>query len=342
MSIHNKKKIEKNNTIIIDRRFIYMENENKFKIRTDLAVELEEDINKKQNKIDGVKVERRYINDGKISVTRVVITSNEGARAIGKPKGTYITLESEDMGKTGEGYHREMSGALSVYLRALLPVTKDKLTILVAGLGNKNATADSLGPRVVENLCVTRLMNESVGNTELFDNDMYELCAIAPGVLAETGMESAEIIEGVVKKIKADVVIAVDALSARKSNRLNTTIQISNSGINPGSGVENHRMEITKKNIGVPVIAIGIPTVIDAATIVNDTFDNLMEVMKMSGGMETYVKVLKSFNDEEKYQLIKEVISPELQEMYVTPKDEDATVKYISYTISEGLNIIFT
>ena len=101
-------------------------------------------------------------------------------------------------------------------------------------------------------------------------------------------------------------------------------------------------MEITKKNIGVPVIAIGIPTVIDAATIVNDTFDNLMEVMKMSGGMETYVKVLKSFNDEEKYQLIKEVISPELQEMYVTPKDEDATVKYISYTISEGLNIIFT
>ena len=133
------------------------------------------------------------------------------------------------------------------------------------------------------------------------------MSGIAPGVMAQTGMESAEIIKGIVKEIKPDVIIAIDSLAARSTSRLNTTIQISDAGINPGSGVGNHRRGLTRETVGVPVIAIGIPTVVDAATIVNDTMENLMEIFEMSDKLVSLAKTLKNFSNEEKYQLIKEV-----------------------------------
>ena len=151
------------------------------------------------------------------------------------------------------------------------------------------------------------------------------MSSIVPGVMAQTGMESMEIVNGIVKETKPDVVIAIDALAARNTKRLNRTIQVTDTGINPGSGVGNHRHGLNEKSIGVPVIAIGVPTVVDAATIVNDTMFNLI--------------TLGELNETEKYELIRELLSPNLNTMFVTPKDIDESVKRLSFTISEGLNI---
>ncbi len=317
--------------------------ESEFKVRTDLAVELEEDVKEEQGKSEGIRMERESICDGRIHVTKVIIENEQGERTMGKEKGTYITLESEELANTSEGYHREMSAALASYVSELLPPKKGRLKILVVGLGNRDATPDSLGPRVVDNICVTRLITEEIGNVNMVEKcKNYEVSAIIPGVLAQTGMESTEIVKGVTGEIEPDVVIAIDSLAARNTKRLNTTIQISDAGINPGSGVGNHRKGLTYDTIHIPVIAIGIPTVVDAATIVNDTFENLLNIFKMTKGLESINKVMSEFSPDEKYELVRELIEPSIASMYVTPKDVDATVKYISYTVSEGLNILWS
>ena len=317
--------------------------ESEFKVRTDLAVELEEDVKEEQGKSEGIRMERESICDDRIHVTKVIIENEQGERTMGKEKGTYITLESEELANTSEGYHREMSAALASYVSELLPPKKGRLKILVVGLGNRDATPDSLGPRVVDNICVTRLITEEIGNVNMVEKcKNYEVSAIIPGVLAQTGMESTEIVKGVTGEIEPDVVIAIDSLAARNTKRLNTTIQISDAGINPGSGVGNHRKGLTYDTIHIPVIAIGIPTVVDAATIVNDTFENLLNIFKMTKGLESINKVMSEFSPDEKYELVRELIEPSIASMYVTPKDVDATVKYISYTVSEGLNILWS
>ena len=163
--------------------------------------------------------------------------------------------------------------------------------------------------------------------------------SIVPGVMAQTGMESMEIVNGIVKETKPDVVIAIDALAARNTKRLNRTIQVTDTGINPGSGVGNHRHGLNEKSIGVPVIAIGVPTVVDAATIVNDTMFNLITAMNQSSELKTLGNTLGELNETEKYELIRELLSPNLNTMFVTPKDIDESVKRLSFTISEGLNI---
>ena len=160
--------------------------------------------------------------------------------------------------------------------------------------------------------------------------------------MAQTGMETSEIVKGIVNETKPDIVIAVDALAARNSKRLNRTIQIADTGIHPGSGVGNHRNSMTEESIGVPVIAIGVPTVVDAATIVNDTMENLIRAMETSEILKGVGVVLQGYQAAEKYELIKELISPHLNGMFVTPKDIDETVRRISKTISEGLNLLFT
>lgn len=331
-------------------KFLGEESECEFKVRTDLAVELKEEVDTEKGTTEGIRMNSEYICDGKIFVTKVIVENDNGAKLIGKEKGTYITLESEELANADEGYHREMSAALATYVSELLPKKKkakneetDALKVLVVGLGNRDATPDSLGPRVVDNICITRLMSEEFADMGLVGTCKgYEVSAIIPGVLAQTGMESAEIVSGIVNEIEPDVVIAIDSLAARNTKRLNTTIQISDAGINPGSGVGNHRKGLTYDTVKVPVIAIGIPTVVDAATIVNDTFENLLNIFKLTKGMESINEVLSEFTPEEKYELVKELIEPSIATMYVTPKDVDATVKYISYTISEGLNIIWS
>lgn len=316
--------------------------EREFKIRTDLAVELEEDVKDEDRVSHGIRVIESYAEDNRIKITRVIVENEEGMRSIGKDIGSYITLESPELAEADEDYHREMSVQIAKYVKELLP-KKEKLKVLVVGLGNREATPDSLGPRVVDNVCITRRMTGEYGEMELINKcSGFEVSGIIPGVLAQTGMESAEIVKGIVEEIRPDVVLAIDSLAARNTSRLNTTIQISNTGINPGSGVGNHRRGLTFQTIGVPVIAIGIPTVVDAATIVNDTFENLLGIFKMTEGLSDINTVLDEFTSEEKYELIKELTPPSISTMYVTPKDVDATIKYISYTISEGLNIIWS
>ena len=162
---------------------------------------------------------------------------------------------------------------------------------------------------------------------------------IVPGVFAQTGMESCEIIQGIVQQTSPDCIITIDALAARNTKRLNRTIQVTDTGINPGSGVGNHRHGLNEKSIGVPVIAIGVPTVVDAATIVNDTMFNLITAMNQSSELKTLGNTLGELNETEKYELIRELLSPNLNTMFVTPKDIDESVKRLSFTISEGLNI---
>ena len=159
--------------------------------------------------------------------------------------------------------------------------------------------------------------------------------------MAQTGMESLEIIHGIIDETKPDIVIVIDALAARSTKRLNRTIQVTDTGINPGSGVGNHRHGLNKKSLGVPVISIGIPTVVDAATIVNDTMFNLIAAMSQSRALDKLGDSLKELNDGEKYELIRELLSPNLNAMFVTPKDIDESVKRLSFTISEGINIAF-
>ena len=151
----------------------------------------------------------------------------------------------------------------------------------------------------------------------------------------------AELVRGVVQQLKPDVLIAIDSLAARDSSRLNTTIQLSSQGIHPGSGVGNHRVGITEDVVGVPVLAIGVPTVVDAPTIVNDTMENFITALEQSQALRSTGEILRSYSAAEKYEFVKELISPHLNGMFVTPKDIDETVRRISYTISEALNMLF-
>ena len=213
--------------------------------------------------------------------------------------------------------------------------------MLVAGLGNREVTPDAVGPYVADHLSITRHIVKEYGKYAMGEEKVHLTSAIVPGVMAQTGMETVEIIKGIVAETKPDFVIAVDALAARNSKRLNRTIQIADTGINPGSGVGNHRNAITKETVGVPVIAIGVPTVVDAATIVNDTMENLVKAMETSELLKGVGVVLQGYHAAEKYELIKELISPHLNGMFMTPKDIDETVRVISHTISDGLNLLF-
>lgn len=313
--------------------------DNKFKIRTDLALEAKESFEGTDVEISGVVLEEDYNEESNIKITRVVIENEQGAKAMGKPVGSYITLEAATLREEDEGYHREVSKEMAKYIKELLP-KKNKASILVVGLGNRDVTPDALGPLVVNNLNINRHIFKEFGRGDC--ENCIEVSSVVPGVMAQTGMETAEMIKGIVDEIKPDAIIAIDALAARSTHRLNTTIQISNTGINPGSGVGNHRTGLTKESLGVEVIAIGIPTVVDAATIVNDTMDSLITVLASSKKLESLSNTLTEFTHEDKYQLIRELIEPSIGTMYVTPKDIDDTIKSLSFTVSESLNIAFS
>lgn len=313
----------------------------KYSVRTDLALEQKERFEADHVEIPGVVLEENYDEEKEIKVTTVRIETEKGARTMGKPVGTYITLEAPELTVPDEGYHREVSLEISRYLKQLLKMQKKDPSILVAGLGNRQVTPDALGPYVADHLQITRHIVKEYGKYAMGKEQVHLLSAIVPGVMGQTGMETVEIIRGVVKETKPDLVIAIDALAARNSRRLNRTIQISDTGISPGSGIGNQRNAITKETVGVPVIAIGVPTVVDAATIVNDAMENLIAEMEKSETLKGVGVVLQGYNAAEKYELVKELISPHLNGMFVTPKDVDETVQRISFTISEALNMLF-
>lgn len=310
----------------------------KYSIRTDLALEQKERFEADNVEIPGVVLEENYDEEREIRVTTVKITTENGARIMGKPVGNYITLEAPRLAVPDDDYHKEIAEEVERFLCQLLPKEKKDCSILVAGLGNRQVTPDALGPYVADNLNITRHIVKEYGKYAMGKERADLLSAIVPGVMGQTGMETVEIIRGVVKETKPDLVIAVDALAARNSRRLNRTIQLSDTGINPGSGVGNHRNAITKETVGVPVIAIGVPTVVDAATIVSDAMENLIQAMETSDTLKGVGVVLQGYSAAEKYELVKELITPHLNGMFVTPKDADETVKRISYTISEALN----
>lgn len=296
----------------------------RYGIRTDLALEATEHFTEEKVEMRGVEVHEDYDEEKEIRTTVVKITTENGARTMGRPQGNYITIEAPGLSVHDEDYHREVSEEVARHLRKLIDLRKEK-SILVVGLGNAAITADSLGPHVVENLNITRHMIREYGLRSMGKEKMHRVSGIIPGVMAQTGMETSEIIQGIVGETRPDVVIAIDALAARSTKRLNRTIQITDTGINPGSGVGNHRVGLTEENLQVKVIGIGVPTVVDAATIVHDSMEHLLEALE----------------EAEQKEFLEEMISPHLHTMFVTPKDVDETVKYLSFTISEGLNLAF-
>ena len=317
-----------------------------YNIRTDLALEEKERFESDQVEVQGVVLEEEYDKEREIRVTTVRIETENGAKTMGKPVGTYLTIEAPNLSSPDEGIHREVSEELAKYLievmKKIIPESEHDKEVLVIGLGNRQATPDALGPYVADNLNVTRHIVKEYGKYAALEEMNCVVSAIVPGVMAQTGMETAEIIKGVVRETKPDLLIVIDALAARNSRRLNRTIQIADTGINPGSGVGNYRNAITKETIGVPVIAIGVPTVVDAVTIVSDTMENLLSALETSESLKGVGLVLGGYSEAEKYELIKELIAPNLNSMFMTPKDIDETVKRLSYTISEGLNLAFS
>lgn len=312
-----------------------------FRVRTDLALEAKESFEEDHVEIHGVRIDEQYDEENEITITKVVIETKNGAKAMGKPMGTYITLEAPDMAVPDEGYHREISKVLAEYVKELLGDFSEEHSVLIVGLGNREVTPDSLGPLVVGNLLITRHVVKEYGKYAMGRDRVNSISGIVPGVMAQTGMESAEIIKGVIDETKPDLLVVVDALAARSTKRLNRTIQITDTGINPGSGVGNHRNAINAEVMGIPVISIGVPTVVDAAVIVNDAMENMLHAMKESESLKGIESVLGTFNAAEKHELFRELLSPQLNSMFVTPKDIDETMKRLSYTISEALNMAF-
>ena len=295
------------------------------RIRTDLALETTERFQEENVEIRGVEIQEDYNKERDIRTTIVKITTENGARTMGKPQGTYITIEAPDLSVPDEDYHREISEEVAHHLRELIDLGRQQ-SVLVVGLGNQEITADSLGPRAVSGLHMTRHVIREYGLKSNEHMKMHQISGIAPGVMAQTGMETAEIVQGIVSETKPDVVVAIDALAARSVRRLSRTIQITDTGIHPGSGVGNHRNGLTEENLQVKVIGIGVPTVVDAATIVHDSMAHLLDALE-----ETELK-----------EFLDEMIAPNLYSMFVTPKDVDETIKYLSFMISEGLNIAFS
>ena len=313
----------------------------KYNIRTDLALEQKERFESDHVEVPGVILEEEYDEEREIQTTRVIIETENGAKIMGKPVGTYVTLEAPNLVVPDEAYHREVSVEIFRILKTLIKEEKEDYNVLVIGLGNRFVTPDSLGPDAVDNLVITRHIVKEYGKYAMGGEKAHMVSALIPGVMAQTGMETLEIVKGVVDEIKPDFAIAIDALAARNSKRLNRTIQIADTGINPGSGVGNHRNALTEETLGIPVIAIGVPTVVDAATIVNDTMENLLHALETSEMLKGVGVVLQGYNATEKYELIKELISPHLNGMFVTPKDIDETIKRLAFTISEALNLLF-
>ena len=317
----------------------------KYKIRTDLAMEQKERFESDHVEVSGVVLEEEYDEEKEIKITTVRIETENGAKSMGNPVGTYLTLEAPNMAAADEGYHREISETLAGFLEKYMKDTEENqekgYSVLVVGLGNREVTPDALGPYVVDQLNVTRHIVQEYGRYAVGKGGSRIVSAIVPGVMAQTGMESAEIIRGIVNETTPDLIMVIDALAARSTKRLNRTIQISDAGIYPGAGVGNHRSEITKDTMGIPVIAIGVPTVVDAATIVNDTMENFITALETSETLKGVGVVLQGYNSAEKYELVKELIAPHLNGMFVTPKDIDDTVRRISYTISEAMNMLF-
>ena len=321
----------------------------KYEIRTDLAIDQIEE----KSKLEGVKHNTEVV--GNIKVTNVIL---DEVNALNKKKGEYITLEFEDV--TDYNNRENVIKVLTKILRKILKLSRDSFGLIV-GLGNEKSTPDSLGPLVVSEIIVT---NHLYILNELSDN-YNRVSAINPGVMGETGIETSDIIESIVKKIKPSFLIVIDSLASKSIERLNKTIQITDTGIHPGSGIGNKRKEISFETLGIPVIAIGVPTVVDATVIVSDTINFIYknyafnkEYMnkpksKLTFSNVNYLKkdlkenqkdkeqllgLVGTLNEEELQTLLFEVLNPIGFNLMVTPKEIDFVIKKMSNVISTAIN----
>ena len=304
--------------------------------RTDLALEAREIYQEGQGSSDipGVKIETKELDN--CIVTKVEIIDEQGSQIMNKEIGKYITLESNLMKFDDDESREEMIEYLKNELVDILGNDKTKKT-LVIGLGNWNITSDALGPKSVSKTLITRHIFKNYNKD--YDDDFTEVSGLSPGVMGLTGIETSEVVKSLVETVKPDRVIAIDALASRKMERVNTTIQISTAGIAPGGGVGNKRKALNKEYLGVDVIAIGVPTVVDAATLTIDVLDTAIDnLMEQSKESESFYNMLKKLREDEKYSLIKESLDPYDKNLIVTPKDIDDTIENLSIIISEGLN----
>ena len=302
-----------------------------FGIKLDLAVEAHELLRGETGQeIPGVTVNQEQ--SPYTSVTTVKITKKSAEALMGKPCGNYITIEAPVIRENNRQAHHEVARVLAKHLGQIINLSKEA-TVLLVGLGNWNATPDALGPRVIKYSLVTRHLHHYA--PEELQGGMRSVSALAPGVLGITGIETAEIIKGVVDKIKPDLIIAIDSLAARNVNRISTTIQLADTGINPGSGVGNKRPGINQESMGVRVIAIGVPTVVHAAIIVQDTFNQIFE------SIGDNPKLYQSFNvnPELVQQATAKVLEPFGGSLMVTPREVDDLIKETAKIIAGAISM---
>lgn len=298
--------------------------------RTDLALETRESFPGDGGEIEGVVLDKKTIEisrDFRFDVSTVKIINESGADRMKKPMGTYITIEIGNVLYIEDDDREKVIEQISMLIEEITG-RLDKLRVLVAGLGNRQVTADSLGPLMVDELNVSRHLALEYGHSFLDSLGMGEVCAIAPGVMAQTGMEAEEILSAIADDIKPDIILVIDALAARSVKRVTTTIQVTDTGINPGSGVGNHRLGIDRESLGVPVIAIGVPTVVEAEVIVGDRIEEFM--------------YRQGFSDDEIQVFLSNMGEPAIRDMYVTPKNIDETVKAVGKLIADVINHAMT
>ena len=285
-------------------------------LRTDLAMEC---IGPEEKQIDGVKIITHRVGD--ITHTRICIQQERAARMLGRKRGEYITMECPQLPHCDAHKREILAQMVALGLRRLLPKGGD---VLVVGLGNRNVTADALGTRVVERMLVTRHLKPAM-NREL-RGKLRGVSAIAPGVLGLTGIETAELCRGLVGHVRPAAVVAIDALAAFESERICTTVQITDTGIEPGSGVGNHRLGLTEDTLGVKVVAIGVPMVVYASTIARDAMQRLMDAYD---GQE---------HQQAREMLLNQLTDGFLNDMVVTPREIDDLVLNVADLLSDGLN----
>ena len=307
-----------------------------YNFRTDLALERRDLYNKAHNvekDVDGIETEEEQIDD-KIKVSRVKVTNQNGEEAIGKPQGNYITIDFKSLKIANDDEIQKASEIVTKELKALLEKhVSNQDSILVVGLGNIYVTPDALGPKVINEIDITRHLLEYM--PEVLDKNTREVSAVSPGVLGTTGIETLEILKGIVDNIKPKLVIVIDALASRSIERISSSIQLADTGIVPGAGVGNARKELTQNTLGVPVIAMGIPTVVEAATIAADSLTLLIQKVQEQAQSNDFLNQLQ---EEDKYTLIKEVLAPEEYNFIVTPKEIDELIEKMKDVVARGIN----
>ena len=308
-----------------------------YNFRTDMADErrdLYAKVNNIEQNINGIESEKEDISD-KIKITRVKIFNEEAEQAIGKKKGDYITIDINKINLLTDEEKQQASSIIAQELKKMIgKKIQSKDEILVVGLGNEEVTPDALGPNVVKNIEITRHIIKYL--PQYIDENARPVSAIAPGVLGTTGIETVEVIQGVVEHTKPKLLIVIDALASRSIERISSSIQLSNTGIVPGAGVGNTRKELTEESLGIPVIAMGIPTVVELATLVTDGINIFIDKLQQKAESNEYLNNLKN-ND--KYEEVKEALNVGNFNMIVTPKEIDELVINMAEIVAQGINL---